>query len=436
MSRRTFYELFSDREDCFLAAFEHALELLAERVLPAYESEREWEDSVRAALAALLEYLDGEPALRRLVFVEALTAGPRVLARRTQILDELTSVIDRGRADGKAPAGVPALVAQGIAGATFGVIYGHLSERNPEPLIGLLGSLMATIVLPYRGSAAAAQELARHTPPGAREASRSRTHRAWRTDRRSTGSTIGQHASEGGRRPIVRDRPAQPIAPLDFRLTVRTQMALTMVAKSSARGANPSNLDIARRIGISTKGAASRIMSRLEEQGLVENTRGRDAKGVAKAWRLTPYGQAVLDAHIPVRGGRGSSPDELASIRGGKLVPKRGRRAAKPSPGRGAPSPVAVLTHRAGTEPRLTVRTHMVLSAVAEHAGASSREIADAAGVRDEGQLSKLLARLQDRGLICNTARAGRGKPNAWRLTPHGEALLDACAPAQETQAA
>jgi DNA-binding MarR family transcriptional regulator len=225
-------------------------------------------------------------------------------------------------------------------------------------------------------------------------------------------------------------QPLGSTAPADFRLTIRTQMALAAVAKANARGANPSNLEVSQRIGISGQGTVSRMMARLQGQGLIENTRGRDTKGVAKAWRLTSRGQAVLDAHRPTRAGSGKDP---ATVRGGKLVPKRGRPAVASS-GRGG-APVAVLT-RTATDFRLTVRTHRVLTAIAEHAGPSSREIAEQAGVRDEGQLSKLLARLADRGLIHNSARASAGFPKAWRLTPQGEALLHANTPAHEMQAA
>lgn len=71
---------------------------------------------------------------------------------------------------------------------------------------------------------------------------------------------------------------------------------------------------------------------------------------------------------------------------------------------------------------RVTYRTMRVLGAIAEHPGACSREVAARAGVRDEGQLSKLLARLSGRGLIENT-RAGEHKhaEKAWQLTPAGE---------------
>jgi AcrR family transcriptional regulator/DNA-binding MarR family transcriptional regulator len=383
VSRRTFYELFSDREDCFLQAFDHALDVLAERVLAAYGSEREWTDRVRAGLAVLLECLDREPALRRLVFVEALAAGPRVLARRTQVLEELTAAVDGGRADGKAPEGVPALAAEGIVGASFGVIYGHLSQRHPEPLVGLLNQLMATIVLPYRGSAAAAEELVRRAPE--------------------------RVAGAAPRLSVEAGRPLGSTLPADFRLTVRTQMALQTVAKSTARGVSPSNLEVAGRIGVSGKSTVSRMMSRLQEQGLVENMRGQ-TKGLEKAWRLTRHGEAVLDAHRPVRV---TSSEELAGISGGKLVAKRTRARSVP-----------VRAASAGF--RLTARTQLVLIAVSEHAGASNREIAGAAGVRDQGQISKLLARLADRGLIHNTAGATVGFAKAWRLTPRGEALLHA----------
>jgi AcrR family transcriptional regulator len=74
---------------------------------------------------------------------------------------------------------------------------------------------------------------------------------------------------------------------------------------------------------------------------------------------------------------------------------------------------------------RLTDRTVRVLSAIADYPGASNREVADRAGIVDQGQISKLLGRLQARGLV-TTAGEGRtrGAPNSWRLTERGEAVL------------
>ena len=71
---------------------------------------------------------------------------------------------------------------------------------------------------------------------------------------------------------------------------------------------------------------------------------------------------------------------------------------------------------------RLTHRTACVLKAIAEHPGASNREVANLAGIVDQGQISKLLGRLEGLGLIANVGQGGfRGAPNAWTLTPRGE---------------
>ncbi len=75
---------------------------------------------------------------------------------------------------------------------------------------------------------------------------------------------------------------------------------------------------------------------------------------------------------------------------------------------------------------RLTQRTALVLNAVADYPGASNREVAERAGVVDQGQISKLLGRLHAAGLIAkiDDTRRTRGAPNSWRLTKAGETLL------------
>jgi AcrR family transcriptional regulator len=76
-------------------------------------------------------------------------------------------------------------------------------------------------------------------------------------------------------------------------------------------------------------------------------------------------------------------------------------------------------------EVRLTERTVLVLSAIADYPGGSNREVADRAGIVDQGQISKLLARLHAHRLIAKIDESRTpGAPNAWQLTERGEALL------------
>jgi hypothetical protein len=72
---------------------------------------------------------------------------------------------------------------------------------------------------------------------------------------------------------------------------------------------------------------------------------------------------------------------------------------------------------------RLTYRTVRCLAHLAEHPGASNRQVARGAGIADEGQVSKLLARLARAGLLAKEPPRP-GHPNAWRLTPSGEGVL------------
>jgi DNA-binding MarR family transcriptional regulator len=70
---------------------------------------------------------------------------------------------------------------------------------------------------------------------------------------------------------------------------------------------------------------------------------------------------------------------------------------------------------------RLTYRTMLVLGAIAAHPACSNRQIGEAAGVSDQGQMSKLLARLKRLGLIANSGQGhAKGEPNAWSLTATG----------------
>ncbi len=104
-------------------------------------------------------------------------------------------------------------------------------------------------------------------------------------------------------------------------------------------------------------------------------------------------------------------------------VPVHGR-----PPRRTAPADTAGVRKRLGM--RLTYRTMLVLDVISEHPGISSRELAAAAGIADDGQASKLLARLRRHGLIENTSEDdAKHARKAWRLTGEGAALCRAVGP-------
>jgi len=266
VSRKTFYDLFVDREDCFLAVFETTLERLSAQVADAYLVAPSWRDGVRGGLAALLAFVEADPELARLCIVDALGGGERVLAERSRVLAELCRVIDLGREQAGAQREPPEITAEGVVGAVLAVLHARLLERSGERYLDLHGPLMSVIVLPYLGARAAARESGRPAPPPPRR---------------------------GADRPAV---ARDPMAGLEMRLTYRTVRVL------SAIGERPrtSNREVADGAGIADQGQISKLLSRLEGLGLIENVDRSPAKGAPNEWRLTERGERVERATRPM----------------------------------------------------------------------------------------------------------------------------------------
>ncbi len=278
VSRRTFYEIFEDREDCFLAAFDEAVRFTSERVLVAYRSGGKWRDRVRAALGAFLSFIDDEPLIGRLLIVESLSAGPMTLRRRGLLIAQITSAIDEGRSEAKA-GDPPPLTAEGLVGGVLAVIHARLLAEDRAPLAGLSSSLMGTIVLPYLGSAAARAELARSQP--------------------------------------AMDEPApaalllsDPFKDAGMRLTYRTVMALMAIAERP----QASNRLIGERAGITDQGQISKLLARLQRIGLISNTGLGPGQGAPNAWSLTSRGKQV--AHSIQTHTESSNPEADALRKG------------------------------------------------------------------------------------------------------------------------
>lgn len=266
VSRKTFYDVFTDREDCFLAAFEQTVSRAGLIAQQAYGRESSWREGIRAALAGLLRFMDEEPGLARLGVVETLGAGERVLDRRARVLDELAEVIDRGRTVTSAMREPPDVTAEGVVGAICAVLHTRMIERGAAPLSDLLGPLMSMIVLPYLGSRAAGRELNR--PPIEVPSDR----RSWLLARRE-----------------------DPLDGLNMRLTYRTVRVLTVIAEHPGA----SNREIAEGSGIVDQGQISKLLNRLARLNLVENLGDGQERGTANAWRLTARGAQVERATRP-----------------------------------------------------------------------------------------------------------------------------------------
>jgi AcrR family transcriptional regulator len=256
VSRRTFYEIYSDREECFLEAFDEGVARASRYVLDGYDETARWVDRMRGALTALLAFLDVEPATGRMLVVESLAAGDSALSRRRAAVERVIAFVDGANADLEAGKQTPSLTAEGVVGGVLSILHSRLLEDTPGSFLELTGPLASMIVLPYRGSVAARKELSRPVPK----------------------PPVKVHRGE-------RD----PIGQLDMRLTYRTVRVLLAVAAQPG----DSNRGVAAHAGIGDQGQISKLLARLEKLGLVLNTSTVPGTGAPNAWVLTKQGEEV-----------------------------------------------------------------------------------------------------------------------------------------------
>ena len=263
VSRRTFYELFVDRDECFLAAFDDAVARASRYVLDSYDPKARWAERIRSALTGLLSFLDVERGAGRLLIVGSLGAGAKALERRERVLAQMIALVEEGGQERKSGSQLPPLTAEGIVGGVLSVLHSRLLQNDPGRLVALTGPLMAMVVLPYLGPASARRELERPVPER-----------------------------------VNRSRPANgnPLRDLEMRVTYRTIRVLMAIAEVDGRGSHPSNRQVSDRAGITDQGQMSKLLSRLSKLGLIERAGDGSARGGPNAWALTERGRELEGA--------------------------------------------------------------------------------------------------------------------------------------------
>jgi AcrR family transcriptional regulator len=266
VSRKTFYDLFVDREDCLLEVCEDTVERVVSELRAAKVAELEWSERMRTGLWVILGFFDREPELARVCVVESAHGGPGARAWRSGVLQRLIVVVDEGRLQGAGAGEVPGLMAEGVVGAVLSILSRLLMVGEGESLIGSLDELASLVVLPYVGSKGA-RELRKRPLPQASPSSSSRAR--------------VYHAGE------------DPLKDVPMRLTYRTSLVLEQVAKNPGA----SNRLIGEHADIHDQGQISKLLARLQTLGLLTNTAGHDAhtKGAPNEWSLTPLGESITE---------------------------------------------------------------------------------------------------------------------------------------------
>jgi AcrR family transcriptional regulator len=150
VSRATFYELFSDREDCFQAAYRQSAELVASLMAAQLEQMREQDGDplvrLDTVLGVYLRLLHEAPALARMFLVEVYAAGPSLIEQRRASLERFVDIVaetHRGESGVLGTEPHQRFAAQVVVGAVSSLVTNLVAAGDIDGLLQLREPLMA-----------------------------------------------------------------------------------------------------------------------------------------------------------------------------------------------------------------------------------------------------------------------------------------------------
>lgn len=148
ISRKTYYELFADKEECFLAAYDEAVEHVLGLIVEAYAEGSSPEDRVRRALEAFLGFCAEEPAVARMCIVEVLAAGPRARERRAATMARLAELVEGALRELRGDDRLGTLAARALIGGVHELIYAPVDAGEVEDLPALAERIVSSQLAP------------------------------------------------------------------------------------------------------------------------------------------------------------------------------------------------------------------------------------------------------------------------------------------------
>lgn len=148
-----FYELFDNKEDCLLRAYDRVVASARQQIVAALPAAAPWPEQACAALGALLEFLSSHHLQARLVLVETQTAGPAALAHHEATLDAVVPLLRRGRELSPGSDELPATLEVATLGGLLWLLQQRILKAEFEATADLLRELVEIVVGPYLGEA-------------------------------------------------------------------------------------------------------------------------------------------------------------------------------------------------------------------------------------------------------------------------------------------
>jgi AcrR family transcriptional regulator len=140
VSRPTFYQHFSDREQCFLAAIDEVHSALMDELRAALQGSPS-ERADATALQTLIAFVGAEPAKARFLMSESLAGGQATLDARDRSVQEVAGLLDQTLGQLPADARILDIPSEFMIGASYRIL-GSRMRRGERALSGLSRKMM------------------------------------------------------------------------------------------------------------------------------------------------------------------------------------------------------------------------------------------------------------------------------------------------------
>jgi AcrR family transcriptional regulator len=147
----TFYEQFSSKEECFLAAFDESVAAAREVFAELLDREDPWQEQISSGLEIFLEMVVKEQARAKLCIVEAQAAGTASLARYQAMLESVAPKLREGREFNPRSSRLPDGLEVAIAGGIVWLVHQRLVADDVDDLMTLLPEMLQVTLTPYVG---------------------------------------------------------------------------------------------------------------------------------------------------------------------------------------------------------------------------------------------------------------------------------------------
>jgi len=142
VSRRAFYELFANKEECFLGTYDIVVASARKRMLEAWSRERGWANRVHAACKTLLDDAAESPKGPHLVLVDALGIGPKSRERLQLAGFTFERLVTTAFKAAPQEVGFPQLTPRAVVGGVRHVVFIRLLEKREKELFMLTDEVL------------------------------------------------------------------------------------------------------------------------------------------------------------------------------------------------------------------------------------------------------------------------------------------------------